>query len=80
MLQRDLAVPFFFALAVCENRLTPTSRCQWLAAVNGGGVVMKLPLPDANKVKALLAAVEEHPVGAILVTLFVTAIVYVWRH
>lgn len=41
---------------------------------------MKLPLPSAKKVKELLEAVEEHPLGTILVTIFVTAVVYVWRH
>lgn len=41
---------------------------------------MKLPLPDPKKVKELLNAVEQHPLGTILVTVFVTAVVYVWRH
>lgn len=41
---------------------------------------MKLPLPDAKQVKELLAAVEQHPVGAVLVTIFVVCVIYAWRH
>lgn len=67
--------------APCQNARAPH------AVVFGRAAVvreleheMKLPLPSAKKVKELLEAVEEHPLGTILVTIFVTAVVYVWRH
>jgi hypothetical protein len=37
-------------------------------------------LPNADYVKKLLAAVEAHPFGALLMSVLVVAIVYVWKH
>ena len=49
----------------------------------GGGAAveqeMKLPLPDAKKVKELLTAVEQHPLGMLLLTILVGVAGYFWR-
>lgn len=41
---------------------------------------MKSILPTASYVKQVLAAIEEHPLGAVLLALFVIGMTYVWRH
>ncbi|MFH7041504.1 hypothetical protein ABT392_04195 [Paucibacter sp. JuS9] len=50
---------------------------------DGGGAVveqeMKLPLPDAKKVKELLTTVEQHPLGMLLLTILVGVAGYFWR-